>query len=281
MPKESTYAAVTALTMGDYLRSVVGPAGTPLTRNIKIEDLLTMLGTIGFNEQGNPASPADGMGKIWLADGTGIGNAGDLMYMARVGSDIRHTALALFASMDKVFSTTEFSDTFPNGDNWTDLNGTADYTSGYLKQTSDGAEAETLSSYDVSSCEISADIKQHGAASYADQLHFTPVYDASYGLTVFMHTGSSNKVEFQNGGTVLFSTQKYDFAADAGTWFYVKIVRDANTAKFKIWRTGDSEPDWDWEGNISASTPTTAKMRMKATYTDANGTGLDNVLIMT
>lgn len=54
---------------------------------------------IGFSEQvSSPSKPADGEAIIWLAEGTGLGDAGDVMIASKVGATTRYATLFDYSS---------------------------------------------------------------------------------------------------------------------------------------------------------------------------------------
>jgi len=62
--------------------------------------------------------------------------------------------------------------------------------------------------------------------------------------------------------TVLHTNTKYNYFNDYQTWYWVKVYRNGNDGKFKIWKHGTSEPSsWDYEsGSMWTGLGTTGRV---------------------
>lgn len=181
---------------------------------------------------------------------------------------------------------TMFQDNFSGGgSNWYDVTGTADYSSGYLKHNADNEQARTTDEIQYgSNWELTFKFKQYGSGDYNDQLRVSPLFDNSgvAKVQVYMRTYSSgsNELTLYVEGSSRGSVGTYNWYNERGNWISTKIKRIGNTIYFKVWVPPDVEPSgWNITTSCTDSLPQQAYFDFLTTYTDSNGTGLDDIFV--
>jgi len=181
-----------------------------------------------------------------------------------------------------------FSDNFSSGGGqWYNVVGTADYNSDYLKHDANGERARTINNINLGkNWEMTFKFKQHGTGGLNDQIRVNPVYSTSGGIEIqiYMRTysSSSNSLEFFVEGSSKGTVGTYNWFNEAGNWISVRLKRSGNTIYFKVWIPPDSEPSsWDKVATCSDAFAEEAQFDFHSTYTNSQGTGLDDIEIRT
>jgi hypothetical protein len=209
---------------------------------------------------------------ITLASGTGINN-----------KDVTHIFDTLTSS-----GTVNFEDDFSTGlgEQWYDLSGTADYSSYYLKQTTDGAQAQTVDHIQWGDIwEVIFRWKNHGGGSGNDQYHLYLNLYTGYHLRLYMRTYNSGDywvrlIRNMGSDTTLHTNTDYNYYNERGNWFWVRMRRTLDNLKFKIWKDGDSEPSWAYDADVLDDTfATLGVIRSYAGGTSSVGVGLDDIVV--
>jgi len=209
---------------------------------------------------------------ITLVSGTGINN-----------KDVTHIFDTLTSS-----GTVNFEDDFSTGlgEQWYDLSGTADYSSYYLKQTTDGAQAQTVDHIQWGDIwEVTFRWKNHGGGSGNDQYHLYLNLYTGYHLRLYMRTYNSGDYWVQlirnmGSDTTLHTNTDYNYYNERGNWFWVRMRRTLDNLKFKIWKDGDSEPSWAYDADVLDDTfATLGVIRSYSAGTSSAGVGLDDIVV--
>lgn len=75
--KELTTATI-PLTGGELMEMSQANVSVQVSTN-QVKDFVNVTDLLTLQESGDPAQPADGEGIIWMSDGVGLGDAGDVM----------------------------------------------------------------------------------------------------------------------------------------------------------------------------------------------------------
>jgi hypothetical protein len=219
------------------------------------------------------------------------GTSGSLEHYIEVASTSNNT-YNFGISYTAGYTSTIFEEDFTlGGGNWQNVIGVADYSLGYLKQTTDGAIARTIDTINyVDDYNIVFMFKNSGRGSSNDTYLVNPLYiDTNNRLSVVMYTynaSSSYYVQLSKRinsvSTELYKDQKYNYYNLYGTWFSVRLIRTNNKLYFRVWMSSVTEPViWDYVSSEAATAdlPSQSQFYSWAQYTVANGTGLDAINI--
>jgi len=221
-----------------------------------------------------------------LSSGASIGT-----YTTRIielDEDQRLTFNTMNFSYPSVYPAIEFYDDFTSGlVSWEVITGAMDHNAGYLRHTNDNNKSRTKEYYDYSdNWQITYRFIQNGRGSYSDQVRIRPIYSISGGTDVelYMRTYSptANQLTFYVSGSAKHNNTKYNWYNIVGTWINVKIQREFDYIRYKVWTESDPEPSsWDWEGTGSSVTSivTSAQFEFYTRYSNGTGTGLDDIVI--
>ncbi len=183
-----------------------------------------------------------------------------------------------------------YSDNFSDGNynGWTVAGGTWSASEFYLKGTTDASGIYTTDSVIPSGPkEWLFRIKNHGTGGSDDQYHPRMMWssDNDY-LKVYLRTYASTDQYLQfiqkvaGVETVLHQNNKYNYHSEAGNWFWIKVTKSGNAAKFRVWKDGTTEPtSWDWEGTYSSSLIDSGQFYNRVELTNASGVGLDDIRV--
>jgi len=186
---------------------------------------------------------------------------------------------------------TIFKDNFLSGGvNWQNVTGTADYSLGYLKQTTDGALTRTIEEIVYGTNYNVLFMFKNAGRGIGDSTYIVnPLYiDVNNRLSVIMYNYSSTTYNVElikiigGGSTSLYKDQKYNYYDLYGTWFYVRLLVTNGKIYFRVWMAGVTEPViWDYisDSTVASNLPSQSRFYSWAQYTSINGTGLDNVYI--
>jgi hypothetical protein len=173
-------------------------------------------------------------------------------YTTRVFSkidDLNLTLLNMVAEYPTLYSGIVFQDNFTNllGTNWSASAGGVTYTSGYLNFiNTTNAYVQTVNSYNNNhDCVVTMKIYAGGTNSTV--AHFYPFYVSAteyVSLRWRAETTSDKYFRLFINDIQYYDDTRYDAWTYRASWFWLKVHRYLNTIKYKLWRDGESEPDW-------------------------------------
>ena len=83
---------LTTLSTGDMMYIVDDPSGTPADKKVELGTIFSKLTLIGGLERStDPTEPTEGTWVMWMSDGTGKGDDGDVLIASMAGGTAKYS----------------------------------------------------------------------------------------------------------------------------------------------------------------------------------------------